>query len=159
MQRKNSFLRASKKGSFRSGIAMMMAITVIVIIATILSLSLSMTAVTSKKTADLYLYEQSILLSKSATEYILLKIAQNESCKKFNTDILNFKQNEIYDINISIKYIYSSTSECTNKGELYTTVQTEEQNGSVLIDVTVSVTDETISSEPIRFFRRTLQKL
>jgi len=161
MQRKNNFLRASKKGSFRSGIAMMMAITVIVIMATILSLSLTMTAITSKKSIDLYLYEQSVLLSKSATEYALLQIAQHKPCSDLDSDLLNFTQDSIYDINISIQYIYhEDETYCTdNGGSLYTDVQTVEQSGSALIDVTVSVTDETISSEPIRFFRRTLQKL
>ncbi|MEA3229205.1 MAG: hypothetical protein U9P38_09060 [Campylobacterota bacterium] len=160
MQRKNSFLRYSRVKSFRNGIAMIMAITVIVIMATIMSLSLAMTTLTSKKTIDLYLYEQSILLSKSATEYTLLQIANNPQCSELDKDILNFTQDKIYDINISIEYIYDSEDPCDdNGGTLYTKVETEEQSGSALIDVTVSVTDVTISSEPIRFFRRTLQKL
>jgi len=160
MQRKNSFLKISPRDNFHNGMAMMMAISVIVIVATIMSLSLAMTTMSSKKSIDLYLYEESILLSKSATEYALLKIGQNKPCTQFDTDVLNWRQNNIYDINISIKYIYTSDRSCEdNGGELYTIVQTDEQNGSALIDVTVSVTDENISSEPIRFFRRTLQKL
>ncbi len=155
MQRKNNLLKSS-----RSGIAMMMAIAVIVIMATIMALSLSMTTITSKKSIDLYLYEQSFLLSKSATEYALLQIAQNKPCTALADDILNFKQETIYDINISILYIYDSDIDCTdNGGTLYTVVQTAEQSGSAIIEVTVSVTDKTITSEPIRFFRRTLQKL
>ena len=161
MQRKNNFLRYSKKNSFRNGIAMIMAITVIVIMATILSLSLAMSATTSKKSIDLYLYEQSILLSKSATEYALLQIAQHKPCSDLDNALLNFKHDTIYDVNISIQYIYhKDETYCSdNGGTLYTDVQTAEQSGSALIDVTISVTDETITSEPIRFFRRTLQKL
>jgi len=160
MQRKNNFLKIAQRKSSRRGIAMMMAIAVIVIVATIMSLSLTMTAITSKKTTDLYLYEESMLLAKSATEYTLLEIAQHPPCSDLGNDILNFTQNEIYDINISVQYIYDSNASCEdNGGTLYTTVQTDEQNGSALIDVTVSVTNKNISNEPIRFFRRTLQKL
>ena len=155
MQRKNNILKSS-----RDGIAMMMAIAVIVIVATIMALSLSMTTTTTKKSIDLYLYEQSMLLSQSATEYALLQIAHHKPCTKLDDNIVNFTQDGLYDINISIDYIYTETSSCDdNGGILYTIVQTPEQNGSAIIEVTVSVTDETITSEPIRFFRRTLQKL
>jgi len=148
MQRKNNILKSS-----RNGIAMIMAIAVMVIVATIMALSLSLTSQTSKRTVDLYLYEQSVLLSKSATEYALLRIAQDGPCSHAND--LNFIQDTFYDINISIEYIYTA-GVCASQ---YATVVTPEQNGSVLIDVTVSVTDDTVTSEPIRYFRRTIQKL
>jgi len=158
MQRKNNFLKSSK-----NGIAMIMAISTIVIISTIMALSLAMSSKTSKSINDLYLYEQSLLYAKSATEYTLLKIAQNPPCSNLDE---NFTQDNIYDINISISYIYyKNASEdpqtiCdTNGGILYTTVSTPEQNGTALIDVKVSVTDSSVASEKIVYFRRTLQKL
>jgi len=155
MQRKNNILISS-----HSGMAMIMAITVIVIIATIMSLSIALTTQTTKKTTDLYLYEQAVLLSHSATEYALLKIAQDGPCS--NT-ALNFTQDDIYDINISLKYIYTAPSPCT-RAQTYTTVQNtstneNDQNGSILMDITVSVTDPGVVTEPIRYFRRTIQKL
>ncbi len=150
MQRKNYILKTS-----RSGIAMIMAIIVIVTIATIMSLALSLTAQTSKRTTNLYLYEQSVLLAKGATEYALLRIAQDNNstspCNVTNLDI----EEENYDINITIQYIYTA-GVCTGQ---YATVTTPEQNGSALIDVSVSVNDTTVSTEPIRYFRRTIQKL
>jgi len=152
MQRKNSIL---KKRS-RDAMAMLMAIAVIVTMATIMALSLSFSSQTTKQKTDLYLYEQATLLSKSATEYALLKIAQDGPCT--HTNDLNFQQDTIFDINISLRYIYTSPSPCSAT-QTYTTVTTPEQNGSVLMDVTVSVNDTTVSSEPIRYFRRTLQKL
>jgi len=156
MQRKNNILKSS-----RSGMAMIMAITVIVIIATIMSLSIALTTQTTKKTTNLYLYEQAVLLSHSATEYALLKIAQSAPCKYTGG---TFTQDSIYDINISLKYIYTNPSPCTT-AQTYTTVQntgsgnSNDQNGSVLMDVTVSVTDPTVVTEPVRYFRRTIQKL
>ena len=165
MQRKNNILRKSKH-SYRSGMAMIMAIAVIVIMAGIMAISLSMTATTTKKTKDLYLYEQSILLSKSATEFALLQIAQNQPCSDLN---VTFPQDTIYIIDIDMQYIYHDDPNTgpneaqvlcnANGGTLYTSVQTPEQNGSVVMDITVSVTDPTITAEPIRYFRRTIQKL
>ena len=154
MQRKNYIL---KKKNSKNAFAMIMAIAVIVVIATIMALSLSLTAQTTKKTADIYLYEQSALLAKSAVEYQLLRIAQNAPC----TDLdISFTQNDIYDINITSRYIYADSGTCSaGGGTSYTTVITEEQNGSVLIDVSVSVNDVNLTSEPVRYFRRTVQKL
>lgn len=138
----------------RNAIAMIMAISVIVIVATILTLSLMLTTQTTKKTTDIYLYERAVLLSKSATEYALLRISQDGPCN--HTNDLNFPQeNLLYDINITLKYIYTTPSPCTT-AQTYTTVTTPEQNGSVLMDVTVTTN---AGSEPIRYFRRTLQKL
>lgn len=139
---------------------MIMAISVIVIISTIMALSLAMTAETTKKTTDLYLYEQAVLLSKSAAEYALLQISQNPPCSVNN---LNFTQDSIYNINVDIHYIYTNPSPCIATpppgGIDYFTITTPEQNGSVLMDITVSVTDENITSEPIKYFRRSIQKL
>ncbi|MDO8454136.1 MAG: hypothetical protein Q7S59_06150 [Sulfurimonas sp.] len=163
MQRKNYLLR-------KSGFAMIMAIAVIVIISTIMALSLSMTAETTKRTTDLYIYEQAVLLSKSAAEYALLQISQNQPCTdEITLGLNNFKpdlnsngniDDDFYNIDIKIKYIYDSNTSCiANGGTFYTNVTTPEQNGSVLMDITVSVTDENITSEPIRYFRRSIQKL
>ena len=163
MQRKNHILNTSHlKKSYkvrRDGFAMMMAISVLVVVATIMALSLSMTSLTTKRTTDLYLYEQAVLLSKSATEYALLQISQSAPC---DVTTLNFSAPDpfsYYDININMKYIYSDNSVCTNDSEKYFQISTPEQSGSVLMDVTVSIDDENITSEPIKFFRRSLQKL
>jgi hypothetical protein len=155
MQRKNNILNSYKQ---RNAMAMIMAIIVIVIIGTIMALSISLTSLTTKRTNDLYLYEQSTLLAKSATEYALLLISQNPPCSDLNT---NFTQeNGLYNISIGIQYIYDSNASCiANGGTLFATVTTPEQNGSALIDVSVSVLDGNVSAEPIRYFRRTLQKL
>ena len=161
MQRKNNILIS--RYPQRGGFAMIMAITVIVIVATIMALSLALTTQTVKKTTDLYLYEQAVLLSKSATEYALLQVAMNPPCSNVDT---NFIQDNIYTIDFTVEYIYydnpttlidEALTPCTaNGGTLYTGVATPEQNGSVIMDVTVS-TD--VGTEPIRYFRKTIQKL
>ena len=145
--------------------ALIMAIAVVVIISTIMALALSLTSQTTKRTADMYLYEQSVLLAKSATEYALLKIAQDGPC----TYTGHTFQQDIFTITLNVEYVYyddpatgtnEATATCTaGGGTLYTSVQTPAQDGSALIDVTVSVTDTTVATEPIRYFRRTIQKL
>ena len=155
MQRKNNILKSSS--SSRSGMALIMALGVIIIVSTIMALSLSLTATTTKRTTDLYLYEQSVLLSKSATEYALLQIAQSAPCS-YNGS--SFTYASTYDINISVEYVYDNTAICTtNGGTSYAVVTASEQSGSALIDVAVGVNNTIITTEPIRYFRRTIQKL
>lgn len=156
MQRKNSILRINPRKK-RSGFAMIMAIAVIVILATIMALSVSLTTETTKRTVDIYLYEQVALHAKSAAELALLEIAKNGCQNSYNRTLDNF-----YDVNVTMQYIYTgAVGGCTpfSPGGVATYITTDEQNGSVLMDVTVSVNDANITSEPIRYFRRTIQKL
>ena len=157
MQRKNNILKSA-----RSGMAMIMAITVIVIMATIMALSLALTATTTKRTTDIYLYEQAVLVSKSAAELALLSIAENTPCNVPATD-LNYRldldgdgsiSDDIYDVNITLRYFYKDLS-CPGN-YYFTTITTDEQNGSVLMDIAVTTN---VGTEPIRYFRRTIQKL
>ena len=146
MQRKNNILKTSKRS--KSAIAMIMAISVIVIIGTIMALSLSLTTQTINRTADIYLYEQSVLYSKSVAELALLDIAENNCTNNFNITF-----DSIYEANVTMQYVYSgAVGTCNN----YFNIITPEQNGSVLMDITVS-TD--VGNEPVRYFRRTMQKL
>ncbi len=169
MQRKNYLLKRNSHRTHRSAMAMIMAIGVIVIIASILTFALSLATQTSKKTIDLYAYEQAILLSKSAAEYALLRISlDNTAANPCNVTALNFRpdmdsdgsiDDDYYDIEINIKYSYvNPPSSCD--GKIYATVLTAAQSGSVLMDITVSVPiSKNVTLEPIRYFRRSIQKL
>ena len=66
-------------------------------------------------------------------------------------------QTDLFDINVSMRYIFTNAvGGCSS----YFNITTPEQNGSVLIDTTISVrADQNITSEPIHYFRRTMQKL
>ncbi len=155
MQRKNNFLRTGRKG-----MAMVMAIAVLVIVATIMALSLALTTQTSKKTVDLYLYEQSVLLSHSAAEYALLKISQTAPCSLPNLNF-NHGTGNLYNINIDMRYVSLLGSPCqinaAAAGVDYAHVTTPQTSGTVIMDITVSST--AASTEPIRYFRRSIQKL
>ncbi len=161
MQRKNYILkRKNHPARKRNAMAMIMAIAVIIIISTIMALSLSMTAESSKRTIDIYVHEQAILYSKSAAELALLDIAQ-EGCINNRNYIFGY-----YNVNVATQYIYTQAT--TNVNGLFNCPEfttapnyiiTPEQNGSVLMDITVTINDPTIVSEPIRYFRRSIQKL
>jgi len=160
MQRKNNFLKISYYRKQKTAMAMIMAVAVIVVLGTIMALSLSMTTQTSKRTTDIYLYEQAVLYSKSTAELALLKIAEDGCQNTYNT---NF--DGIYDANITMRYVYTTAETNTTGGSCNEYIggpnptdyiQTPEQNGSVLMDITVSTNQGT---EPIRYFRRTIQKL
>ena len=149
---------------------MIMAIAVIVILGTIMALSLALNSQTAKRTTDVYLYEQAAILAKSAAEYSLLRIAEGGPCSHHND--LNFQHNGIYNISITNRYLYvlnpDGTTACDSLGEAQSNFQANtgyvnnpspDTNGTVIMDIAVSVTDPTITSEPIRYFRRTIQKL
>ena len=162
MQRKNNILKTCPHKN-RAGFAMIMAIAVIIIISTIMALSLSLTTKTSKRTTDIYLYEQAVLVSKSAAELALLSIANNTPCNVPNGD-LNYifdlegdgiTPSDIYGVNITLGYVYIGL-DCIGKFNYANSLTAPEQNGSVLMDITVTTTAGT---EPIRYFRRSIQKL
>lgn len=156
MQRKNYLLKRSPNKNFRSAIAMIMAIVVLVVITTIMALSLSLSTQTTKRTTDLYLYEQAVLLSQSAAEYALLKISQDDPCK---LPSLDFRYNNTFDVNITMSYIYFSGSSCdTNSISDYTAITYPNSDGSVLMDIAITANPDG-TTEPIRYFKRSIQKL
>ena len=166
MQRKNNFLDAhSKRREYqkgRSGFALIMAIGVVVLLSTILALSLRMTNIVSKSTTDIYLHEQALLLTRSATEYALLaisgydRVANNGCLNSITATFPTAGASRLFDIQISMQYIgFGGVAGCTN---LVGNISTPESNGTVLLDVEVS-TAPGVSTEPIRYHRRTLQKI
>ena len=148
------------KPNIRNGFTMLMAIAVVVIIAGIMTIVLSITSQGTKRTTDIYLYEQAVLYSKSAAEKALLDISAQDYCVEPDAALLNYTLGNIYNINVTLRYIYTDFATCAAAtGTAYTTVITPEQNGSVLMDIAVTVDNQTITSEPIRYFRRYIQKL
>lgn len=147
MQRKNGVL----KNSSRSAFALIAVIIMMIVIGSILGLSLSLTTQTSKNTTDIYLREQAELIAKSAVERAMLEVANNGCQNSFNTS------HELFDINITMQYI--GTSDFGSGCSMYiNNLTTPEQNGSILMDVVVS-SKENVTTEPIRFFRRSIQKM
>jgi hypothetical protein len=162
MQRKNYLLK-------RRGIAMIMAIAVIIILSTIMALTLSLTAETTKRTTDIYLYEQAQLLAKGAAEYAILAVsgydrtASGDCLTSINAVYPdNGSTTKIFDINVSLQYIgLDCDGAAGGDADFLDSVDTPQSEGTVIMDVVVTCNDATSNacSEPIRYHRRTLQKL
>lgn len=166
MQRKNYLLNK------RSGFAMIMAIFLMVLIGGMMAASISMASVSTNRTQDDYLHEQAQLLARSATEYAILAISGHEvnttnGCINTINMVYPNAVNPMFDIRINMQYIifydvggvstaYANCTAITGTGGI---AQTPESNGTVLMDVNVTSNPGLNLNEPIRYFRRTLQKL
>ena len=167
MQRKSSILKG------RKAFAMIMAIFFMILIATLLTSMLAMSTETAKRTSNTYLNEQAQLLAKSATEYTILRVSghyrngadkvvggADDSCMNGYTASYPDATNPIFDIRVNVQYIGFLKHNDGGKCQSYIdTIQTAESNGTMLIDVYVSDNVGLGLTEPIRYHRRTLQKL
>ena len=154
----------------RKGIALFTAIAFLLIVATIMAIMLSMTALTTKRGVDIFFEEQAHLLAKSATEHALLAISGHEhnvttQCiNSINSNYLvDGGGNAVYQIQTNIRYFgldaYGGTCAGNNSitdGGL--PIYTPESNGTIIIDVNVTVPTLQTQAEPVRFHRRTMQK-
>lgn len=169
MQRNSNILIKTK---MRSGMAMIMAIAFLVVIAGMMAIMLNMSSLANKRTEHIYFTEQAQLLAKSATEFALLAISGHnragDSCVQTVTSTYP-AVNPFFNINTTIRYIglnAANPSTCftnafinpalTSTPPSLTTSQSE---GTVLIDVYVTSIDATLNvGETINFHRRTMQK-
>lgn len=138
---------------------MITAIFFMVAIATILTAMLSSTASSTQTTIDAYISEQAELMAKSATELAVLKVLEHDRSTGCLTGFSAQYPgvNPILDISVSIRYIGLN---CSNAAANYVAdIDTPESNGTMLIDVVVKSNSSLHLSEPVRYCRRTLQKL
>jgi len=136
---------------------MITAIVFMILVATLGALALSLSTSTVKQTSDLYLREQAELLLQSSAEYTLLAISGHDFTSECLNNIhINYPAtNKLFDIDISINYLGSNLPAGCQR---FTTndIDTNESNLTVILDITV--TDNNLSTEPIRLHRRTIQK-
>jgi len=163
----------------RSGMAMIMAIAFLVIIAGMMAVMMNMTSVTTARTEQMYFKEQAQLLAKSATEFAVLAISghnrlgNNTSCViRINSQFpVGGTVAPYFDINTTIRYIglNAAAGTCAGANNYIPTPFTPvggvihpiapESDGTVLIDVYVRDTPGQLNlSNPIAYHRRTLQK-
>lgn len=165
MQRKSNILRQK-----RGGFAMIMAIFFMVLMATMMLYMLNASAETTERTSSDYVNEQAQLLAKSTVEYVLLRVSG------FNRDTdgdgvvddcltgLNLTYPEgspMYKITVNISYHglgAGAPAKCTSNGT-QAALNTAESVGTMLIDVYVEDHPDLQLNEPVRYHRRTLQKL
>lgn len=158
MQNKSRLLK-------RGGFAIIAAVFLMLLISMMLLKMLSYSTDTASRTVNQYLLEQAQLLTYNATEFAVLQLSlQNHATTCVTTLPTQFypaSGSPMFDIDITISYVWlagSVPAACVGTANLLT-VNTPEQNGSAYIDVTV-VSDPSLALDaPIRYHRRTLQKL
>ncbi len=149
----------------RKGFSLITAIVFMILVATLGALALSLSNLSTKQTSDLYLREQAELLAQSATEYALLAISGHDftaNCLNTINSTYTDGTTTLFDINISLYYLGNGLpANCMKPSgsinAVSSNIDTNDSNRTVIIDTIVS-SNLTISTEPIRIHRRTIQK-
>ncbi len=173
MQTKIRFLTKSRTFG-RSGFALIAAVFLMLLLSMMLLKMLSYTAESNQRTVYEYLNEQARLLTYSATEYAVLAVTgqnrTNGCITTINSTYPTGGSGKMFDITTTIRYVWSddpslgadrlSNLPASCKGaNLLAQVATPQEHGTMLIDVIVTSASSLNLNEPIRFHRRTLQKL
>jgi len=138
---------------------MIMAIAVLVVLATIMALTLQLNKKTSKTIIDTYVENQAELYAKNGAEYALYLIATS-GAKCSPTTIAPFTIDGLYTVHVDLSYAYSNAGTCTKTYiDLKDAPTSAREYGYVRIDVSVDVNKSSINSEPIRIFRRYIEDI
>ncbi|NPA81674.1 MAG: type II secretion system protein [Epsilonproteobacteria bacterium] len=146
----------------RKGFTLVLAIIVLIIVSSLAAFMVSLSSSSAKETSDIYLKEQAELLMQSATEYAILAILGHDN---YNNCLENINitypssSNPIFDINVSLWYIFDSPVSSTYCSHVVSSdLVNDDSNFTVIIDTTITTTANTGLSEPVRLHRRTIQK-
>lgn len=146
--------------AMKSGFSLLIAIFFMIGVMGIAMLSLKFSATSLNSVTQSYINEQAEILAQSATEYAMLRLLKHDFNQGCLTDIsTTFTPSnttlKLYDIKISIE-LFGNIGNC--KG---IKISEPSQNGSVIIDVgvTYNKSEDDAQIYPVRFFKRTLQKL
>ncbi|MCI7501168.1 MAG: hypothetical protein MSA54_04410 [Campylobacter sp.] len=106
----------------KKGFSLILAIIFILLIASIGTLSMSISSSSAKTSINLFIHEQAKLLADGAAEYAIMKVQQNNFAATCVDEIeINYPsdQSPTFKANISITYIGDRTTiaHCTNKIE------------------------------------------
>jgi hypothetical protein len=144
------------------GFAMILAIVVVLLIASGGALILSNAAKGTKSMGDNYLRAQAELLAGSATEFAVMRaqgFSSGGNCLNYlNITVQDAGGNAMFDANVTMFYSFRGsrpagvgTCECVENTGKDTTVQVD--------TIVMTHTGANISTEPIRVHHRSVQKL
>lgn len=164
MQRKIRVLSRGAKCNSRNGFILIAAVFLMILISAMLLKMLSYTSDDTQRTTNQYLQEQAQLLAYGATEWALLEISEDDrtsSCTKTLSAVYPSDAptgSEIFNINVSIDYVWVTDPLGTDCGSTFN-ISAPEQDGNAYVNVTVTSHSSLGLDVPVRFYRRTLQKL
>jgi len=148
-------LFVKKRLFFNNGFAMLSAIMLVVLVAGIAVGALTLSKINAAKTEKIYFREQAELHTLSAIQLTLLEIAN----KGFGSDCVNdfsATLDDLYVVDVKVHYIFSEDHTDCN---MFTSTVSDEQSGTVILDISVKVEDESILPERISYFTRRIEKL
>jgi len=150
----------------RKAFSLVTAIIFLVLVATLAMFSLNLSATTAKQTTDVFLREQAELLAQSATEMAILQLLQTNfttmpaaDCP-INTTFFrstfptNEAANSLFRVNVRLERLFGTIGNCVG-----TAIQSPNSVGIVILDTTVESINDARNIPPVRFHRRTIQKL
>lgn len=146
-------------GMMKKGFSLIAAIFFIILISTIALTSLSIATMSAREAPNILLNQQAELLARSATEYAIMNIQQNDynkSCPESVKEInLNYpSKSPIFNVKVQIYYL-NSALDCGDN-VISSTALADNYKFASIIDVRVTSVGN-IGSAPIKFSRRTLQ--
>lgn len=142
----------------REAFSLIMAIVVIVLMATVALLIMTMSGKMVKTTTAQYQREQAVLYAKSYTEYAIMGVMANDRNTTTCLDNINATVDN-YTIKTIISYIGNvEVSSCTNV--ISNAVATPESPLNIIVDVFVSYPDADHPDDlNMTYHRRSLQKI
>ena len=155
----------------RKGFSLITAIIFVVLVATLAMFSINTSATTAKQTSDVFLREQAELLAQGATEIAIFNLlntnftqAANCTLLDTNTNIMQttFPTNNVATslFAVTINKVFGAIGLCdgtAGRGTAVIPVGTSASIGTIILDVTVTSTKPNVF--PVRYTRRTIQKL
>lgn len=155
----------------RSGFSLVMAIMFLVLVATLSMFALSLSATTSKHTTDIFLREQAELLAQGATEMAIQRLlgmqigmggapqecpTQNANAREIIDTTFSRNGATLFNVRVDLVHFIGQINSCGTPITLDATGNNP-STGTVILDVTVT-SDQNLNI-PVRFHRRTIQKL
>jgi hypothetical protein len=154
----------------RKAFSMLMAIFIIVLMATVAAFIMNLSGKMVQETTAQFQREQSVLLAKSYTEYAIMAVTANEhntaNCLNHITGAYGDSDGDgvgdIYNINVDISYI-GNTNLDASCNTLSNGVVNEKSPLSIIVDVFVRYKDldhpAGAGAPDITYHRRSLQKI
>lgn len=144
----------------KKGFSLIAAIFFIILISTIALTSLSIATMSAREAPNILLNQQAELLARSATEYAIMNIQQNDyniSCPDSVKEInLNYPNNNSPIFNAKVQIYYLNSALPCGDNVISSTALADNYKFASIIDVRVTSVGN-IGSAPIKFSRRTLQ--
>lgn len=145
----------------RNGFAMILAIFVLILVALGGVMLLSNATLGTKLIGNNYLHTQAELLAASATEFAVMRAQGHNTgggacLNNMNITVQDSTGANAYDINVTIRYSFRGAA----PGACNILTSGTGNSTMMLIDTTVVTnSDADLSTEPIRIFKRSWQKL